>query len=73
VRADRGVPVRQGNAVARWSTVLLRLAHTGMTNVFALLRLLPMSDWDMDAEILALRSQLPVCSGRSVTSCGSAR
>jgi putative transposase len=31
-----------------------------MTNVFALLRLLPMSDRDKDAEILALRHQIAV-------------
>jgi putative transposase len=40
--------------------VLLRLGYLGVTNVFALLRLLPMSDRDKDAEILALRHQLSV-------------
>jgi putative transposase len=40
--------------------VLLRLAYLGMTNVFALLRLLPMSSRDKDAEILVLRHQLSV-------------
>jgi hypothetical protein len=35
--------------------VLLRLAYLGTANVFALLRLLPMSNRDKDAEILALR------------------
>jgi hypothetical protein len=40
--------------------VLLRLAYLGVTNVFALLRLLPMSNRDKDAEILALRHQLSV-------------
>jgi putative transposase len=40
--------------------VLLRLAYLGMTNAFAMLRLLPMSDRDNDAEILALRYQLTV-------------
>jgi hypothetical protein len=40
--------------------VLLRLAYLGMTNVFALLRLLPMSSRDKDAEILALRHQFRV-------------
>ena len=64
VRADGGVPVRQANAVARWSAVLLRLAYPGMTNVFALLRLLPMSNQDKDAEILALRHQLSVLQRR---------
>ena len=29
--------------------MLLRLAYLGVTNVFALLRLLPMSSWDRDA------------------------
>jgi transposase len=40
--------------------VLLRLAYLGVTNVFALLRLLPMSDRDKDVEILALRHQITV-------------
>jgi putative transposase len=40
--------------------VLLRLAYLSVTNVFALLRLLPMSNQDKDAEILALRHQLLV-------------
>jgi transposase InsO family protein len=40
--------------------VLLRLAYLGMTNVFALLRLLPMSSRDKDAQILVLRHQLSV-------------
>jgi putative transposase len=40
--------------------VLLRLAYLGVTNVVALLRLLPRSDHDKDAEILALRHQLAV-------------
>src|ERR1700722_18956450 len=38
----------------------MRLAYLGVTNVFALLRLLPMSSQDKDAEILALRHQLLV-------------
>ena len=37
---------------------VLRLAYLGVTNMFALLRLLPMSNRDKDAEILALRHQL---------------
>jgi putative transposase len=40
--------------------VLMRLAYLGMVNVFALLRLLPVSSRDKDAEILALRHQLLV-------------
>jgi putative transposase len=40
--------------------VLLRLAYLGVANVFALLRLLPMSSQEKDAEILALRHQLLV-------------
>jgi hypothetical protein len=40
--------------------VLLRLAYLGMTNAFAMLRLLPMSDRDKDTEILALRHQITV-------------
>jgi len=40
--------------------VLFRLAYLGVTNALALLRLLPMSDWDKNAEILALRHQITV-------------
>jgi transposase InsO family protein len=40
--------------------VLLRLAYLGVANTFALLRLLPRSDRDKDAEILALRHQIAV-------------
>jgi putative transposase len=40
--------------------VLLRLAYLTVTNAFAALRLLPMSDHDKDAEILALRHQIMV-------------
>jgi transposase len=40
--------------------VLLRLAYLGLTNTFALLRLLPMTDRDKDTEILVLRHQITV-------------
>jgi putative transposase len=40
--------------------VLLRLACLTVTNAFAVLRLLPMSDRDKDTEILALRHQITV-------------
>ena len=40
--------------------VLLRLAYLTVTNTFAVLRLLPMSDRDKDVEILALRHQIAV-------------
>ncbi|MEU7528069.1 integrase [Saccharothrix sp. NPDC042600] len=40
--------------------MLLRLAYLGVTNTFALLRLLPLSDRDKDTEILALRHQIMV-------------
>jgi hypothetical protein len=40
--------------------VLFRLAYLGVTHTFAVLRLLPMSDRDKDAEILALRHQITV-------------
>jgi putative transposase len=40
--------------------VLFRLAYLSVANVFAVLRLLPGSDRDKDAEILALRHQLAV-------------
>jgi putative transposase len=40
--------------------VLLRLAYLGVTNAFAMLRLLPMGDPGKDVEILALRHQIMV-------------
>jgi len=40
--------------------VLLRLTYLAVTNVFSLLRLLPVSDRDKDVEILALRHQITV-------------
>src|SRR5918912_1232967 len=52
-------PIVTGDC-ARSRFVLLRLAYLGVTNTFALLRLLPRSDRDKDAEILALRHQLAV-------------
>lgn len=41
-------------------SVLLRLAYLAVTNALAALRLLPMTDRDKDAEILALRHQVTV-------------
>ncbi|MFD1044571.1 integrase, partial [Kibdelosporangium lantanae] len=38
--------------------MLLRLAYLGLTNTFALLCLLPITDQDKDTEILVLRHQL---------------
>ncbi|MEU6788758.1 hypothetical protein ABZ912_57060 [Nonomuraea angiospora] len=40
--------------------MLLRLAYLTVTNAFAALRLLPMSDRDKDMEILVLRHQIAV-------------
>lgn len=40
--------------------MLLRLAYLGVTNMFALLRPLPMSNGAKDAEILALRHRVSV-------------
>ena len=40
--------------------MLLKLAYLGVTNTFALLRLLPLSDRGKDIEILALRHQIAV-------------
>ncbi|MGW3571467.1 integrase [Streptomyces sp. NPDC000941] len=40
--------------------MLLRLAYLGVSNAFAMLRLLPMTDRDKEAEILALRHQITV-------------
>jgi len=42
------------------SAVLLRLTYLSVTNVFALLRLLPVGDRDKDIEILVLRHQITV-------------
>jgi putative transposase len=43
-----------------------RLAYLGVTNTFALLRLLPMDDRDKDLEILALGTRSNCCNGTSV-------
>ncbi|MFC9612293.1 hypothetical protein [Streptomyces sp. NPDC056938] len=40
--------------------MLLRLAYLTVTNIFAALRLLPMSDRDKDVESLALRHEITV-------------
>ncbi len=40
--------------------MLLRLVYLGLTNTFAMLRLLPMTDRDKDTEILVLRHQIAV-------------
>ena len=40
--------------------MLLRLVYLGMASAFAMLRLLPVSDRDMDVEVLALRHQIAV-------------
>ncbi|KAK1177176.1 hypothetical protein B7755_002775 [Streptomyces sp. NBS 14/10] len=40
--------------------MLLRLAYLGVSNAFAMLHLLPMTDQDKDAETLALRHQITV-------------
>lgn len=40
--------------------MLLRFAYLAVTNAFAVLRLLPMSDRDKDIEILALRHQITI-------------
>src|SRR5215213_2639001 len=51
---------RQALITAGLSAVLLRLTYLGLTNTFALLRLLPRSNRDKDIEILALRHQIAV-------------
>ncbi|WP_255311206.1 hypothetical protein [Streptomyces viridosporus] len=40
--------------------MLLRLAYPGMTNAFAMLRLLPASDREKDIEFLVPRHQIAV-------------
>jgi putative transposase len=47
-------------ATTGWPAVMLRLAYLGLTNTFAMFRLLRMSDRDKDLEILALRHQIEV-------------
>ncbi|WP_344262553.1 helix-turn-helix domain-containing protein [Actinomadura napierensis] len=44
--------------------MLLRLAYMTVTNTFAVLRLLPMTDRDKDTEILVLRHQIAVLERR---------
>jgi putative transposase len=51
---------RAGDGERHDCEVLLRLAYLTVTNAFAVLRLLPMSDRAKDAEILALRHQIGV-------------
>lgn len=53
--------------------MLFRLAYLGVTNTLALLRLLPMSARDKDAEILALRHQIMVLEQLLVAALGSYR
>ncbi|MFI9595063.1 hypothetical protein [Nonomuraea sp. NPDC052265] len=45
--------------------MLLRPTHLTVTNTFAALRLLPMSDRDKDIEILALRTRSPSSNANS--------
>jgi hypothetical protein len=50
--------------------VLLRLAYLGVTNAFAVLRLLPMSNRDKDVEIRGPVGQRPASAWyRSMVSC----
>lgn len=44
--------------------MLLRLAYLTVTNTFAALRSLPLSDRDKDMEIIALRHQITVLQRR---------
>ncbi|GAA3559876.1 hypothetical protein GCM10022419_045610 [Nonomuraea rosea] len=45
--------------------MLLRLAYLTVTNTFAALRLLPMSNRDKDVEIFVLRHQTPSLNAKS--------
>jgi hypothetical protein len=49
-----------GGPTAGLPAVLPRLAYLGLTNTFAMVRLLPMSNRDKDLEMLALRHQIAV-------------
>jgi len=58
--ADREISGSSADVVPWRSVVLLPLAYLGAANAFALLRLLPKSDREKNAEILALRHRLAV-------------
>ena len=45
--------------------MLLRLAYLAVTNTFSLMRLLPVSKRELEAEILVLRHQLVVLQRQS--------
>jgi putative transposase len=45
---------------ARWLVVVVRLAYLAVSNVFAMLRLLPVGERGKDVEILVLRHQIMV-------------
>lgn len=45
---------------ARWLLVLVRLAYLAVSNVFAMVRLLPVGEREKDVEILVLRHQITV-------------
>jgi hypothetical protein len=61
LRGTRTALVASQTAVQRgFLVVLLRLAYLGVTNVLAMLRLLPTSDRAKDVEILALRHQITI-------------
>ncbi len=73
---DAGIGALAGLAItpAWWLVVLLRLAYLTVTNTFAVLRLLPMSDRDKDTEILAPGIRSRCWSANSVAGrCGSPR
>jgi hypothetical protein len=53
-------PRIEAAAAAVRPLVLVRLAYLAVSNAFATLRLLPMSDQDKDIEILSLRHQVSV-------------
>ncbi|WP_413813267.1 hypothetical protein [Streptomyces sp. OE57] len=62
---------RFGPQVAEWCADTPNpLAYLGVTNAFAMLRLLPMTDRDKDTEILALRHQITVLKRQLGNTCG---
>jgi hypothetical protein len=59
-QGSTGTSTGLSSAAASHDIAKLRLAYLGLTNTFAMLRLLPKSDRDKDIEILALRHQIGV-------------
>jgi hypothetical protein len=62
IHCDVVVPRVEDAFAAGWPFVLVRLAYLAVGSAFGVLRLLPMSDREKDAEILALRASSRCCN-----------